>query len=87
MKTSESVVLVEGICGAARAENRSAAAQLAAIGELFGYLKCYCRTHNLLNAFTVDRPAGWIGSRADGRLTRHGWGHCPDIGIGARRKR
>ncbi|ORB00521.1 hypothetical protein BST33_11110 [Mycolicibacter minnesotensis] len=33
--TPESVALVERICGATRSENRAAAAQLAAIGELF----------------------------------------------------
>jgi hypothetical protein len=65
--TAESAVLVERICGSARSENRAAAAQLVAIGELFVYrlsrcsetedwnLKCYCRLHEPLK--TVALPA------------------------------
>ena len=41
-KTSESVALVESIRAAARVENRAAAAQLVAIGELFGYRLSRC---------------------------------------------
>jgi hypothetical protein len=40
--TPESAGLVERICAAARAENRAAAAQLVAIGELFGYRLSRC---------------------------------------------
>src|ERR1700739_1133831 len=40
--TPESAVWVERICSAARAENRAAAAQLVAIGELFGYRLSRC---------------------------------------------
>src|ERR1700739_2797905 len=40
--TPESAVWVERICSAARAENQAAAAQLAAIGELFGYRLSRC---------------------------------------------
>jgi len=35
--TPESTALVDRICSSCRAENRAAAAQLAAIGELFAY--------------------------------------------------
>jgi len=41
-KTTESAALVEQICAAARAENRAAAAQLNAIGQLFGYRLSRC---------------------------------------------
>ncbi len=41
-KTPESAVLVERICGASRAENRAAAAQLVAIHELFRYRLSRC---------------------------------------------
>lgn len=40
--TSESADLVDRICAATRCENRAAAAQLAAIGELFGYRLSRC---------------------------------------------
>ncbi|KZS75307.1 hypothetical protein A4G29_23275 [Mycobacterium kansasii] len=40
--TAESVVLLERIGAAARFENRAAAAQLAAIGELFAYRLARC---------------------------------------------
>ena len=40
--TAESVALLERISGSARAENRAAAAQLDAIGELFGYRLSRC---------------------------------------------
>ncbi|BBZ12173.1 HNH endonuclease signature motif containing protein [Mycobacterium branderi] len=40
--TSESAGLVDRICAATRLENRAAAAQLAAIGELFGYRLARC---------------------------------------------
>jgi Domain of unknown function (DUF222) len=41
-KTAESAALVERIGAAARAENRAAAAQLGAIGELFAYRLSRC---------------------------------------------
>ena len=40
--TAESAALVERICAATRAENRAAAAQLVAIGELFTYRLSRC---------------------------------------------
>ncbi|MCV7061359.1 hypothetical protein H7I76_14425, partial [Mycolicibacterium vaccae] len=40
--TAESAVLVDRICSATRFENRAAAAQLAAIGELFSYRLSRC---------------------------------------------
>jgi hypothetical protein len=40
--TAESAAMVERICSSARAENRAAAAQLVAIGELFGYRLSRC---------------------------------------------
>ncbi|MGB6208109.1 MAG: hypothetical protein WBF82_14235, partial [Mycobacterium sp.] len=40
--TAESAALVDRICAATRAENRAAAAGLAAIGELFGYRLSRC---------------------------------------------
>jgi hypothetical protein len=40
--TTESAAMVQRICAAARAENQAAAAQLAAIGELFGYRLSRC---------------------------------------------
>jgi hypothetical protein len=41
-KTAESAVLIERICAAQRAQNRAAAAQLVAIGEMFGYRLSRC---------------------------------------------
>jgi hypothetical protein len=41
-RTPESAALVDRICSASRAENRAAAAQLVAIGELFGYRLSRC---------------------------------------------
>jgi Domain of unknown function (DUF222) len=40
--TPESAVLVDRICASGRAENRAAAAQLVAIGELFAYRLSRC---------------------------------------------
>jgi hypothetical protein len=40
--TAESAAVVERICAFARAENRAVAAQLGAIGELFGYRMSRC---------------------------------------------
>ncbi len=40
--TAQSTALVEQICAAARAENQAAAAQLVAIGQLFGYRLSRC---------------------------------------------
>lgn len=40
--TTDSTALVDRICAATRAENRAAAAQLVAIGELFGYRLSRC---------------------------------------------
>ncbi|WP_163748032.1 HNH endonuclease signature motif containing protein [Mycobacterium noviomagense] len=40
--TRESAALIDQICASARAENRAAAAQLVAIGELFGYRLSRC---------------------------------------------
>src|SRR5258707_9021796 len=41
-KTVESAALIERICAMSRVENRAAAAQLVAIGELFGYRLSRC---------------------------------------------
>ena len=40
--TRESAALVDRICSSSRAENRAAAAQLVAIGELFAYRLSRC---------------------------------------------
>jgi hypothetical protein len=40
--TAESTAMVDRICAATRVENRAAAAQLAAIGDLFGYRLSRC---------------------------------------------
>ena len=41
-KTARSAGLIDRVCAAARAENQAAAAQLVAIGELFGYRLSRC---------------------------------------------
>ncbi|OJZ65294.1 hypothetical protein BRW65_28160, partial [Mycobacterium paraffinicum] len=41
-KTAESAALLERVSGWSRAQNRAAAAQLAAIGELFAYRLSRC---------------------------------------------
>ena len=40
--TAESAVMLERICASARAENRAVAAQLVAMGQLFGYRLSRC---------------------------------------------
>ncbi|MGA3255124.1 MAG: HNH endonuclease signature motif containing protein [Mycobacterium sp.] len=49
--TPESVVLVDRVCSAWRSENRAAAAQLAAIGELFAYRLSRCSENE---AWAID---------------------------------
>ncbi|WP_454560765.1 DUF222 domain-containing protein [Mycobacterium haemophilum] len=51
---SESAVLVDRICSWSRAENRAAAAQLAAIGDLFGYRLARCAE---TEAWAIDTMA------------------------------
>ncbi|KLO32737.1 HNH endonuclease signature motif containing protein [Mycobacterium haemophilum] len=52
--TSESAVLVDRICSWSRAENRAAAAQLVAIGDLFGYRLARCAE---TEAWAIDTMA------------------------------
>jgi hypothetical protein len=52
--TAESAVLVDRICASSRAENRAAAAQLSAIGELFGYRLSRCSD---TEAWAIDTEA------------------------------
>src|SRR6201993_3599690 len=61
-KTPESAALVERICSAARAENRAAAAQLVAIGELFGYRLSRCSETEDWAIDTMEAVAAEVGA-------------------------
>jgi hypothetical protein len=52
--TSESAALVDRICSSSRAENRAAAAQLTAIGDLFAYRLSRCSDTELWAVDTVE---------------------------------
>src|SRR5262249_18737174 len=52
--TPESAALLDVICAAARAENRAAAAQLAAIGDLFAYRLSRCSNTDAWAVDTVE---------------------------------
>ncbi|WP_186241415.1 HNH endonuclease signature motif containing protein [Mycobacterium simulans] len=52
--TAESAAMVDRVCASARAENRAAAAQLVAIGELFAYRLSRCSD---TEAWAVDTEA------------------------------
>jgi len=60
--TAESAVLVERICSAARAENRAAAAQLVAIGELFVYRLSRCSETEDWAIDTMEAVAAEVGA-------------------------
>jgi hypothetical protein len=60
--TPESVVLVDRICSAGRAENRAAAAQLAAIGELFGYRLSRCSENEGWAVDTMEAVAAELAA-------------------------
>jgi hypothetical protein len=61
-KTAESAALVDRICGSARAENRAAAAQLVAIGELFGYRLSRCSETEDWAIDTMEAVAAEVGA-------------------------
>ncbi len=60
--TPESVVLVERICGASRAENQQAAAQLMAIHELFRYRLSRCSESQDWAIDTMEAVAAEVGA-------------------------
>jgi len=60
--TVESVELVARICAAGRAENRAAAAQLVAIGELFGYRLSRCSDTEDWAIDTMEAVAAEVGA-------------------------
>src|SRR5258707_14355678 len=60
-KTAPSAALIERICAMSRVENRAAAAQLVAIGELFGYrLACGSETEDW--AIETMEAGGAVGA-------------------------
>ncbi|OBG25232.1 HNH endonuclease signature motif containing protein [Mycobacterium sp. 852002-51057_SCH5723018] len=61
-KTPESAVLVERIGAAARFENRAAAAQLVAIGELFAYRLSRCSENEDWAIDTMEAVAAEVGA-------------------------
>ncbi|POX88427.1 HNH endonuclease signature motif containing protein, partial [Mycobacterium kansasii] len=61
-KTAESAQLVERICAATRAENRAAAAQLVAIGELFAYRLSRCSETEDWAVDTMEAVAAEVGA-------------------------
>jgi hypothetical protein len=61
-RTAESAATVERICVASRAENRAAAAQLTAIGELFGYRLSRCSDTEEWAADTMEAVAAEVAA-------------------------
>src|SRR6201987_4889479 len=61
-KTPESAALVERICSSAHLENRAAAAQLVAIGELFGYRLSRCSETEDWAIDTMEAVAAEVGA-------------------------
>ncbi len=61
-RTAESAALVDRICSASRAENRAAAAHLAAIGELFGYRLSRCSETEEWAVDTEEAVAAEVGA-------------------------
>jgi hypothetical protein len=61
-KTPESAALVDRICAASRAENRAAAEQLAAIGELFAYRLSRCSESEDWAVDTEEAVAAEVGA-------------------------
>jgi len=60
--TAQSAALVERICSSARAENRAAAAQLAAIGELFAYRLSRCSENEEWAIDTVEAVSAEVAA-------------------------
>jgi hypothetical protein len=60
--TAQSTALINRICAAARAENREAAAQLAAIGELFSYRLARCSDTEEWAIDTMEAVAAEVGA-------------------------
>ena len=61
-KTPESAALLDRICAAARAENRAAAAQLDAIGDLFGYRLSRCAENEDWAIDTMEAVAAEVAA-------------------------
>jgi hypothetical protein len=60
--TEESAAMVERICAATRVENRAAAAQLVAIGELFGYRLSRCSETEDWAIDTMEAVSAEVGA-------------------------
>jgi hypothetical protein len=60
--TEESAALVERMCAATRVENRAAAAQLVAVGELFGYRLSRCSETEDWAIDTVEAVTAEVGA-------------------------
>jgi hypothetical protein len=69
-KTPESAALLDRICAAARAENRAAAAQLDAIGDLFGYRLSRCSENE---DWAIDTMEAVTGPEVESLLRMIGW--------------
>ena len=61
-KTPESAALLDRICAATRAENRAAAAQLGAIGDLFGYRLSRCSENEDWAIDTMEAVAAEVAA-------------------------
>src|ERR1700761_8518980 len=61
-QTPESAAMVERICSSARTENRAAAAQLVAIGELFCYRLARCSDTEDWAIDTMEAVAAEVGA-------------------------
>src|SRR5271165_1585654 len=61
-KTAQSAALIDRMCASGRAENRAAAAQLVAIGELFGYRLSRCSETEDWAIDTMEAVAAEVGA-------------------------
>ena len=61
-RTEESAAMVDRICAVTRVENRAAAGQLVAIGELFGYRLSRCSENEDWAIDTMEAVAGEVGA-------------------------
>ena len=61
-KTPESAALVDRICLSARAENRAAAAQLDAVGQLFAYRLSRCSENENWAIDTMEAVAAEVAA-------------------------
>jgi hypothetical protein len=76
-KTAQSAAMVEQICAASRLENRAAAAQLTAIGGLFGYRLSRCSDTEDWAVDTMDAVSAEVAATDQPGAGRQPVAVCP----------